>query len=747
MEARPDAGGGARLVAYHLPADGAERPAPAELRAWLRERLPDSMVPGGFVALDAFPLTPSGKVDRRALPEPEAVDAGAAEPVPPSTHVEEILAGIWAELLRLPRVGVHDDFFALGGHSLLGAQVVSRIRAALGVELPLRALFEAPTIAGLAGRIEALPGDGVRAAPPIGRTSREGPLPLSFAQQRLWLVDRLEPGSAAYNMAGALRLRGVLDVAALRASLDALVERHETLRTTFAEGEGGVPVQVVHPPAAVPLPRVDLGGLPEAERERAAERLAAEEALRPFDLARGPLLRATLTRLREADHVLSITLHHVVSDGWSMDVLLREVSALYDARSRGQAPRLPELPVQYADFAVWQRAWLSGAVLEEQIGYWKARLAGAPPLLEIPTDRPRTVGRSPRAASHPFRLPAGLSQGLRELSRREGTTLFMTLLAGWQALLGRYAGQTDVVVGTPIAGRSRREVEGLVGFFVNMLALRADLSGDPTWRELLGQVREAALGAYEHQELPFERLVEELEVERSLTLTPVFQVTFALERSTALDGLALGDLAVEPFGGGAGVAKFDLGLTLRDGGEALAGALDHRATLFEAETIARLAGHLEVLLEGMTAGPARRLREVPLLRESERVQVLETWNATAAPYPRACVHDLVSAQAARTPGAAAVVFAGETLSYAGLERRGNRLANHLRRLGVGPETRVGVCLERTPELVVALLGVLRAGGAYVPLDPTYPRERLGYMQEDAGVSLVLTSSALAGVLP
>ena len=744
VTAREDGPGGRRLVAYVVPAAGEEVGA-AELREHLRERLPEHMVPGAFVTLERLPLNANGKVDRRALPAPE--HGAGTEYVAPRTLTEEVLSGIWAEVLGVERVGAEDNFFERGGHSLLATQVVARVRQAFGIELPLRTLFEAPTVAALVGRIDVLRGAGSLQAPPIERVPRTEPLPLSFAQQRLWLVDRLEPGSAAYNMAGALRLRGVLDLAALRASLDALVERHETLRTTFAEGEGGVPVQVIHPPAPVPLPPVDLRGLPEAEREPEAERLAAEEALRPFDLERGPLLRATLVRLGEADHVLTITLHHVVGDGWSMGVLLRETSALYAALGHGRKPRLPDLPVQYADYAVWQRAWFSGEVLEGQIGFWKERLRGSPPLLEIPTDRPRGVGQSPRAASHPFRLPAGLSRGLRELSRGEGTTLFMTLLAGWQALLGRYAAQDDVVVGTPVAGRSRREVEGLVGFFVNMLALRADLSGNPTWRELLGQVREAALGAYEHQELPFERLVEALEVERSLTLTPVFQVTFALERSAALDGLALGGLAVEPLGGSAGVAKFDLGLTFRDGGDALAGALDHRAALFEAETIARLAGHLEVLLEAMTAGPARRLREVPLLRDSERTQVLETWNATAAPYPRACVHDLVTAQAARTPGAAAVVFAGELLSYAGLERRGNRLANHLRRLGVGPETRVGVCLERTPELVVALLGVLKAGGAYVPLDPTYPRERLGSMQEDAGVSLVLTSSALEGVLP
>ncbi len=728
---------GERLVAYVVPEPG-EEVVGAELREGIRERLPEHMVPAEFVVLERLPRNANGKLDRRALPAPGPVREGAY--VAPRTPVEEVLSGIWAEVLGTGPVGAEDGFFERGGHSLLAMQVVARVRGAFGVEVPLRAFFEARTVAGLARRVEALRSTGARAAPPIVPASRERALPLSFAQQRLWLVDRLEPGSPAYNMPGALRLRGSLDTLALRASLDALARRHETLRTIFEE-RAGAPVQVVRPAAPVPLRELDLRGLPGAEREREAGRLAVAEAMRPFDLERGPLLRCTLLRLGARDHVLLFTLHHVVGDGWSLGVLLREIPALYAGSP------LPELPVQYADYAVWQREWLTGEVLEEQLRYWKEELRGAPPLLDLPTDRPRTTGLPARAERHRFSLPPGVARRLRALSRREGATLFMSALAAWQALLGRWSGQDDVVVGSPVAGRTRAETEGLVGFFVNMLALRADLAGEPDWRELLGRVREGALGAYDHQELPFERLVEELDVERSLAHTPVFQATFALERSAAHDGLALGEVAVELFGDGTGVAKFDLDLTLREDGEALAGALTSRAVLFEAATLARLAGHLEVLLEAMTAEPTGRPGEVPLLRGSERTQVLETWNATAAPYPGGCVHELVAAQAARTPGAAAVVFAGERLGYAALERRANRLANHLRRLGVGPETRVGVCLERTPELVVAMLAVLKAGGAYVPLDPAYPRERLGWMQEDAAVSLVLTSSALADALP
>jgi amino acid adenylation domain-containing protein len=739
-----DAGREARLVGYVVAGEG-EGPSAEELREHARGRLPEYMVPGAFVVLDALPLTPNGKVDRRALPAPEA--AQETEYEAPRTATEEVLSGMWAEILRRDRVGATDGFFALGGHSLLAMRLVSRLREAFGVEVPLRALFEAPTVRELAARVEALRGAGAAPPPPIVRAPRDGALPPSFAQQRLWLVDRIEPGSAAYNMPFALRLRGALDVAALRASLDALVRRHETLRTTFAE-QDGAPVQVIHPPAGAELVELDLGELPAEEREAEAERLAAEEALRPFDLGAGPLLRCTLLRLGHDDHVLCFTLHHVVSDGWSMQVLVREVTVLYAAFSRGETPRLPELPVQYADYAVWQRGWLRGETLEAHIGFWKEKLADAPPLLEIPVDHPRRVGLSPREASHPFLLPAGVSDGLRALSRREGATLFMTVLAAWQALLGRYAGHEDVVVGSPIAGRSRHETEGLIGFFVNMLALRGDLSGDPTWGELLGRVRGSALGAYAHQELPFERLVEELAVERSLTHSPVFQATFALNRLDERERLSLGELELASFGGRGRVARYDLGLVVSDRPEALGGALEYREALFEPGTIARMSGHLEALLEAMVEAPARRISGASLLRGAEREHVLEAWNATSADFARErCVHELVAEQAARTPEAVAVVAGGATLTYAELEGRSNRLAHRLAGLGAGPEARVGLCLERGPEMVVALLAVLKAGAAYLPLDPSYPPERLAYMLADSGASVLLVQPRLAAALP
>ncbi|HEV2735505.1 MAG TPA: amino acid adenylation domain-containing protein, partial [Longimicrobiaceae bacterium] len=461
----------------------------------------------------------------------------------------------------------------------------------------------------------------------------------------------------------------------------------------------------------------------------------------------GPLLRTHLLRLGEEEHVLVLAMHHVVSDGWSMGVLFGELSALYEAFERGAASPLPELPVQYADFAAWQRAWLSGEALEEQIAHWKERLAGAPPLLEIPLDRPRAAGQRARAGRHRLILPHGVADGLRALSRAEGTTLFMTVLAGWQALLGRWAAEDDVVVGTPIAGRTRHEVEGLIGFFVNMLALRAELGGDPTWRELLARVRATALGAYAHQQLPFERLVEELVLERSLAHEPVFQVVFALQRPGAEERLSLGEVETEPFGTGPGVVKYDLELGVVEVQGTLAAILSYREALFEAGTVARLAGHLESTLEAMSGDPARRLSELSLLRGGERAQVLEAWNATAAGFPQKCIHELFAEQAARTPGAAAVVFQDESVTYAELERSSDRLARSLRRLGVAPETRVGLCVQRSPGMLVGILGILKAGGVYVPLDPAYPAERLAYMLADSGAAVLLAESALQDVLP
>jgi amino acid adenylation domain-containing protein len=744
---REDEPGERRIVAYVVPADGAA-PDAAELRAHLRERVPEYMLPSAFVALEALPQTPNGKTDRRALPAPEAAGAGADASTAPRTPTEEVLAGIYADVLGVERVDAHADFFDLGGHSLLATRAVARAREAFGVDVELGLLFEAPSVAGLAARVDGLlrAGAGTQ-APPIVPVPRDRELPLSFAQQRLWFIDQLQPGSAAYNVPAALRVRGPLDDGALERALAELVRRHEALRTTFA-ARAGRAVQVIHPAGAFALARLDLGGMPEAEREAELRRRVEIEENTPFDLAAGPLLRVLLVRLADEEHALLINMHHIVSDAWSVDVMVREVGDLYGAFREGRPSPLPELPVQYADFAAWQRAWLTGDVLDAQLAWWRGRLAGAPPVLELPTDRPRPRMAGPGGSRVPLRLPRDTADALRALARREGATLYITLMAGWQALLGRHAGQTDVVVGMPVAGRTRAETEGLIGFFVNTLVIRTRLDDDPDARALVRRVRAATLGAHQHQDVPFERLVEELGVQRSLDHTPLFQVVFNLRNLDGGGGARLAGAELEGIEGSGGAAKFDLTLTVADDGRELGGSLGFRTDLFDAAGMERLVGHFALLLRGMTESPEVPLSRLPILDAAERRQVLEGLNDTRRDYPAGqLAHDLFAAQAARTPDAPALSFRGETVSYAELAARSARLASHLRGLGVGPETRVGVCLERTPELVVAMMAVLRAGGAYVPLDPAYPRERLGYMQEDARVALVLTSTALAGVLP
>ena len=566
--------------------------------------------------------------------------------------------------------------------------------------------------------------------------------PLSFAQRRLWFLDQLEPNSPLYNIASAVRLTGALNVTALEQSLNQIVRRHESLRTTFVAKDGH-PVQVIAPELTVPLPVVDLHSLSEAEREAEALQLAIEEAQRPFDLAKGPLLRTTLLRLDEEDHILLLTMHHIISDGWSMGVFVREMGALYEALSQGRPSPLPELPIQYVDFAQWQRKWLQGEELERQLAYWKEQLAGLPPLLELPTDRPRPAVQRYQGAHHSFALSKSLSQALESLSQEEGATLFMTLLAAFQTLLYRYTGQEDICVGTPIANRTRAEIEGLIGFFVNTLVLRTDLSGDPSFRELLRRVREVALGAYAHQDLPFEMLVDELQPARDMSHSPLFQVMFVLQNAP-VQALELSELTLSPVETENGIAKFDLTLMMEERPEGLQGTVEYNTDLFDAATIERMVGHFQTLLEGIVADPDRPISTLPLLTAAEREQLLVGWNDTEAEYPGdKCVHQWFEAQVEQTPEAIAVAFGEEEqLTYGELNRRANQLAHYLQKLGVGPETLVGLCVDRSPEMVIGLLGVLKAGGAYLPLDPTYPQERLAFMLEDAGISIILTQSHL-----
>ncbi|HEX8274725.1 MAG TPA: condensation domain-containing protein, partial [Longimicrobiaceae bacterium] len=703
-----------------------------------------------LVALDAFPLTPNGKVDRGALPIP---DFGAGGPAAPRTPTEEVLAGLFAEVLGTERAGPDDDFFEAGGHSLRATRLVTRVRDVLGVELPLPAVFEAPTVAALARRVDALLREGAGTqAPPVVPVPRDGPVPLSFAQQRLWFLHRLDPQGLGYNVPFPLRLRGPVDPRALHRALDELVQRHEALRTVFATVDGRA-AQVVRPPAPAALPHVDLRGLPAAARERELARLG-EDTERPFDLERGPLLRAVAVRLDAGDAALLLSMHHVVSDGWSVGVLFRELSALYGAFARGEPSPLAPLPVQYADYAVWQREWLSGATLGRLLSWWRARLAGASPLVELPTDRPRPAVLTGRGALHSFRVAPAAARGLRALARREGATLYMVARAAFDVLLSRWAGQDDLVVGSPIANRTRRETEGLIGFFVNTLALRSDLGGDPAFADFLRRVRRATLEAYAHQDLPFERLVEEIAPERSPGHTPLFQVMFVLQNASAelMDEAGTGLSPLHPESRlaqfqGIRAALFDLEAELTESGEEVIGSFRFRTDLFDAATVERMASHYLALLDGIAADPARRLSLLPLLGPGER-RLLAAFGAGPAPDAALTpVHLRIAAHAVASPDAPAVLADGPPLTYAGLDARAAALAERLRERGVRPGTRVGVCVERGPGVLVAMLAVWKAGGVHLPLDPSHPAERLVFLLADSGAELVVSDSETASVVP
>ncbi|HEY3581938.1 MAG TPA: amino acid adenylation domain-containing protein, partial [Pyrinomonadaceae bacterium] len=721
-----------------------------ELQQLVLDRLPDYMAPSAFIVMESLPRTISGKIDRQALPAPGLTRAGMGEFVAPSTHVEKILAHIWTEVLGIEQIGIHDNFFRLGGHSLRATQILTRVRATLNVEVPLRSLFQTPTIAGLAALIDTKLTSPAAEAVQIKSGSRPDTLPLSFAQQRLWFIDQLEPGASTYNLPLAVHLTGPLNVQALGRTLTEIVRRHEALRTTFSVVNGN-PIQVISDPFDVSLTLIDLSSVTDEERESAVQTTMHREARRTFDLARGPLLRVALIRLGEQEHIALLTMHHIISDGWSEGVLVRELATLYDAYAQGKQSPLDELKVQYADYAVWQREWLQGEVLEQQMGYWREQLAGSSGVLELPVDHPRPAAQSYRGRQLMVELGSELTAKLHELSRREGVTLFMTLLAGWQTLLARYSGQWDLNVGTPIANRTRGEMEELIGFFVNTLVLRSRMKPEASFREQLQQVRETCLGAYVHQDVPFEMLVEQLQPERHMGRTPLFQVMFALQNAP-MGELELRGLKLEQLAVASDTAKFDVMLIMIERETSLFGWCDYSTDLFDEATVVRMLEHWRVLLAAAVDQPEMSLAELPLLSEAEQQQVFE-WNRTEVEYPRERTIDtLFAEQAARTPFAVAVEYQrvtrleSATLSYEELNRRVNQLARYLRRLGVGPEVRVGVSIDRSLELIVGLLGILKAGGAYVPLDRDYPPERLRFMIEDAQLRLVLANEqTLAGL--
>ncbi len=572
------------------------------------------------------------------------------------------------------------------------------------------------------------------------------PIPLTFAQKRLWFLEQLEPESRIYNNILAMRLVGELDADALERTLHELVRRHEALRTVYPEVDGE-PVQVVLEDFRLPVEHRDLSGVPEEERMREVRRVADEVRNRPADLARGPLVSALLVRLGERDHALVMPIHHITSDGWSMGVFFRELAQIYDAFHRGDPSPLPPPRLQYGDFAVWLNQRLSGGALERQIAYWKERLRGVPTLLELPTDRPRPAEQSYRGAVYGAVIPSGVVGGVQALAQAEGATLFMVLLAGVSALLSRYSGSDDVVVGSPIAARTRPELEGVIGLFANTLPMRTDLSGDPSFRELLGRVRDGTFEDYANQDLPFERLVEELRIERSLSYNPVYQVLVVLQNAP-MGGDSMGGIEMRSLDTTHDRAKLDLSLTLIEGGDGVFAGWEYATDLYDRDTIVRLTDHLVTLLRAAVEHPDRRVSELPLVTPEERTRVLRTWNESAGGAPGALpVHLRVDARAAAAPDEVALRHEGAALTYAELSRRSSRLAHHLRGRGVGPETRVGVCVERSPEMIVALLGVLKAGGAYVPLDPQYPRDRLAFLVEDSGIRVLLTQERLFADLP
>jgi len=736
-----DEAGIERLVAYYV----SEKPLKvAEVRAHLAKELPDYMVPSYIMWLEKLPLTPNGKIDRKALPVPTYKDMQPADDfVRPQSGTEKALAQIWIELLRADKIGINDNFFHLGGHSLLAIRAVSRIRDVFGLDITLQTIFKNPTIAGLAKVLTASKGSG--AVQRIEPRSPSGPSPLSFAQEQFWFLDHLAPGSPVCNIGDIVDFHGEYIAEATHRAIQELVRRHEILRTAFSQSDGQ-PVQIISPEADLPLAELNLSSQSEKEREREWTRVVREQVRKPFDLSRAPLLRATMVHLSAHEHRLLLTTHHILVDEWSMEVFHKELKGLYDAFSKGRPSPLPELPIQYADFACWQREWLKGEVLESQTSYWRQELAGAPSVLELPTDKPRPATRSFRGATETFHLPEKLLEQMKILGREQQATLFMMLEAAFMVLLHRYTGQDDIVVGTPISGRTHSETENLIGLFLNTVLLRAKFSNRQNFLSLVQQVRERALGAYAHPDLPFERLVAELAPDRDLSRMPLFQVMFILHNSEGVSQVSKvsGNRSLET-----DTSKFDLTLILSESEKGLDGLIEYSTDLFEAPTIRRLAGYYSRLLEAIVANPEQSISELAMLPDAERQQLLVDWNNTAMELPgRAlCLHQLIEEQAARTPDQVALVFGQQKLTYGELNRRANQLAHYLTGLGIGPDVLVGLYLQRSIEMMIGILGILKAGGAYMPIDPTYPSTRIALVIEDSQLGFILTTEQIRATLP
>ncbi|AZD17067.1 non-ribosomal peptide synthetase [Pseudomonas chlororaphis] len=737
---------GAQLIGYYTAsADGEEEGAQtARLKTALASELPEYMVPAQLMLLSAMPLSPSGKLDRRALPEPQWQVREHVEPV---TELQQQIAAIWREVLGQQRIGLSDDFFALGGHSLLATQIISRTRQACDVELPLRTLFEASELGEFAEQVRLIQEAGKRnQQPPIAKVDRSQPVPLSYSQQRMWFLWQMEPDSPAYNVGGMARFTGVLDVGRFEAALQALILRHETLRTTFPSVDG-VAQQRVHAQTSVRMGWKDFSMLDATAREQCLQQLADSEAHQPFDLETGPLLRACLVKAAEHEHYFVLTLHHIVTEGWAMDIFARELSALYEAFIDDRDSPLEPLPVQYLDYSVWQRQWLESGERQRQLDYWTVQLGNEHPLLELPGDRPRPPVQSHRGELYRFDLSDELAARVRRFNAEHGLTLFMTMTATLAVLLYRYSGQTDLRIGAPVANRIRPESEGLIGAFLNTQVLRCQLDGQMSVGELFEQVRHTVIEGQSHQDLPFDHLVEALQPPRSAAYNPLFQVMCNVQRWEFQQSRSLAGMTVEYLANDARATKFDLNLEVTDLDHRLGCCLTYSTDLFDEPRIARMAAHwrnlLEALIAALIESPEQRLSELPLLDRIEQQQLLDSLGVEPGEHRLdQCIHHLFSEQALLRPDAPALTFAGQTLSYAELDSRANRLAWMLRERGVGPQVRVGLALERSLEMVVGLLAILKAGGAYVPLDPEYPLDRLHYMIEDSGIGLLLSDAAM-----
>ncbi|GAB4200472.1 MAG: hypothetical protein Tsb002_36620 [Wenzhouxiangellaceae bacterium] len=756
--AQTDAAGDKYLVAH---VEWQQSAAENELYELLKQRLPRYMLPAAIIATDELPLSASGKVDKAALP---AVELAAAndEYVAPRNHREQMIAEIWADVMQLQRVGIHDNFFAIGGHSLLAMQIVARIEKVLDIVLPLQSLFDEPTVAGLAHGIESqrwsedgfqppplLPQPRTVAAPEEGAPPPpdEYRFPQSASQQRLWFLEQLEPNSTTYSIPILLEVKGELDVAAMRQAFDALIERHEILRTTFAVEDNGALTQVIHKQRPMVMALTNLEKLPAEAQQAQAQQLVVQEAERPFNLTRGPLLRAMLLRLSAGHHILLLNMHHIITDAWSNSILISELSTLYRAFQQGEASPLQPLKVQYADFAKWQDEWLQFGVLEEMLFYWREKLRDAPPEITLMTDRPRQPREHVTGDMVQFSLSKATSEGLKQLASKLNATLFMVLLGGFKALLARHSGQNDIVIGVPVAARHPEELEPLIGFFVNTLVMRTDLSGDPGFDELIRRVRDTTVSAYEHQDLPFERLVEQLSPERRWQRAPMFQVMFVLQNAPAaqfdLPGLDVTRLPLP-----SSTAKFDLNLSMQEDAEGLHGALEYNTQIFDRATIERMLQHFTRLLESVLEQPTTKLTQLQLLPDDERQRMLQQWSrGPQSKVPAGDVCAWFEQQAQQQPQAPAIIDGQRQISYGELDQQANRLAHYLRRHGVERGSVVAIGLERSIEMVIGFMATLKAGGGYLPLDINNPRERLGYILENGAVTAMLTRKADCDAVP